>query len=124
MKSDKAKFKTELKQRIYRWTLDLVKYVDNLTKSQSARRIADQLIRSGTSVGANYIEAQAASSKKDFINFLHHSLKSANESKFWICLLRDSGKEDIDISDKLLNELTQLSNILGASLLTLKNKRQ
>ena len=123
MKNDKEKFKIEMKRRIYRWTLALVVFVDSLPDSQSSRRIADQLVRSGTSVGANYIESQAASSKKDFINFLHYALKSANESKFWICLLRDSGKADKEEANKLLNELVELANILGASLLTLKGKR-
>lgn len=123
MKNDKEKFKMELKQRIYRWTLTLVAFIDTLPHTQSSHRIADQLIRSGTSVGANYVEAQAASSKKDFINFLHHALKSANEGKFWICVLRDSNKADKEQANKLLNELIELANILGASLLTLKGKR-
>ena len=81
MENDKEKFKTELKLRIYNWVLKLIKIIDELPKDNSSKIIANQLIRSGTSVGANYIEAQSASSKKDFTNFLHHSLKSANESR-------------------------------------------
>lgn len=85
--------------------------------------MANQVIRSGTSVGANYIEAQCASSKKDFINFLHHSLKPANESKFWLALLRDTGKLNKDTASSLLIELDEISRILGASLLTAKGRR-
>jgi len=85
--------------------------------------MAKQVLRSGTSMGANYIEAQVASSKKDFANFLHHSLKSANESKFWLALLRDSKKLRQQEANELLIELNELANILGSSLLTVKGKR-
>ncbi len=123
MKSDKEKFKTEFKLRIYRWILDLVKFLDGLPKDIISQKMVDQLFRSGGSVGANYIEAQASSSKKDFINFLHHSLKSSNESKFWLAVLRDTGRADKNRADCLLRELTEISKMLGASLLTLKGKR-
>jgi len=113
--------KIEMKKRIYTWTLRLVKFIDILPKDTSSQIIAKQLLRSGTSIGANYIEAQAASSKRDFINFIHYSLKSANESKFWLGILRDAKEVK---EDNLLAELNEIANILGASLLTLKGKRE
>lgn len=118
------KVKTEIKQKIYYWTIKLVKFIDNLPKDNSSQIMAKQLMRSGTSIGANYIEAQAASSKRDFTNFIHHSLKSANESKFWLALLRDTDKVNSGIVNPLLSELVEIANILGASLLTLKGKRK
>ena len=72
---------------------------------------------------ANYIEANSASSKKDFINFFTHALKSANESKVWLTLLRDTDKGNPKELEWLLKELIELSNILGSSILTLKGKR-
>ena len=72
---------------------------------------------------ANYIEAQSASSKKDFINFFTHSLKSANESKFWLALLRDTKKSPEKEISILLDELTEISNILASSILKMKGKR-
>ena len=124
MKNDKEKFKTEFKKRIYFWILKLINFIDSLTKNTSSQVIGKQLLRSGTSIGANYIEAQAGSSKKDFTNFLHHSLKSANESKFWLALLRDSGKAKENKVNPLLNELIEIANILGSSLLTVKGRRK
>jgi four helix bundle protein len=59
-------------------------------------------------------------SKRDFIKFYEISLKSANESKYWLGLLRDA--TELDISDLLL-ELEEISRMLGASVITLKNKR-
>ncbi len=123
MKNDKEKFKKEFKNRVYQFTLRLIEFVDKLPKSAGAQIIGGQLLGSGTSIGANYVEAQAASSKKDFTNFFHHSLKSANESKFWLALLRDSGKANRKETGLLLKELTEIANILGSSLLTLKNRK-
>jgi hypothetical protein len=64
MKNDKEKFKTEFKRRMYQWTIELVKAIDKISKNTSAQIMAKQILRSGTSICANYIEAQCASSKK------------------------------------------------------------
>ena len=112
----------DLKHRMYVWTLGIVKMVDGLNQMTSNDVIARQIIRSGTSVCANYVEGQAASSKKDFINYLHISLKSANESKYWLALLRDLKKVDVKKIEPLLEELQEISNILPSSLITLKRK--
>ena len=87
-KGDNAKFKSEFKKRLCGWALRLIKFIDKLPKDSVCNVIGKQLLRSGTSALANYIEAGSASSKKDFINFFTHSLKSANESKIWLTLLR------------------------------------
>jgi four helix bundle protein len=116
--------KPQLKQRVYIYALKIIKFIDSLPKDQSCKIIGNQLLRSATSIGANIIEAQASSTKKDFTNFFNYSLKSANESKFWLGLLRDSGKADRNKVDGLLKETTELANILGSSILTLKGKRK
>ena len=130
MQSEKLQFKikkyfmkNDLKERTYLYALDVIRFIDNLnTRDHSVQVISKQLLRSATSIGANIIEAQAASSKKDFTNFFSYSLKSANESKFWIGLLRDSSKADKDLSNKLLRETHEIANILGSSILTLKGR--
>ena len=66
MKNDNAKFKTEFKRRVYTWVLRLIKFIDSLPKNTICDTIGKQLLRSGTSVLANYVEANSASSKKDF----------------------------------------------------------
>ena len=120
---DNKAFKDELKKRIYHWILRLIKFVETLPKNDDLCRVArNQLIRSGTSVGANYIEAIATSSRKDFVNFLSHSLKSSNESKFWLALLRDTGKGDGKEINLLLQEVLEIANIFGASIRTLRGR--
>jgi len=107
------------------FALEIISFTDALPKNDfSGQIITKQLIRSVTSIGANIIEAQAGSTKKDFTNFFSYALKSANESKFWLGLLRDSGKTNKDRTNKLLQETTEISNILASSILTLKGKKK
>ena len=65
-----------------------------LTKDLPEKRvfwsISDQLVRSATSIGANIIEGKSASSKRDFIRYHEIALKSANETKYWLGLMRDA----------------------------------
>jgi four helix bundle protein len=124
MQNNSAKFKIDLKKRSYLYALDIIKFLDNLDKKDfCVEVIIKQLLRSATSIGANIIEAQAGSSKKDFTNFFSYALKSANESKFWLALLRDSVKAKRNEVDDLLAETNEIANILGSSILTLKGKR-
>ena len=114
----------DLRKRTYIYALDVIKFLEGLSKDYISQIIGKQLLRSATSIGANIVEAQASSSKKDFANFYSHSLKSANESKFWLCLLKDSGKAVINKVDILLKETNELSNILASSILTMKGKKR
>jgi four helix bundle protein len=122
MQNDNVKFKNEFKKRLYAWVLRLIRFIDKLPKDSIGAVIGKQLLRSGTSILANYIEANSASSRKDFINFFTHSLKSANESKMWLTILRDVGKGDTPEVERLLKELIEIANIIAKSILTLKGK--
>lgn len=122
-KSSNPEFKKKFKARIYMWVLAIIRFVDVLPKDMSTQVFAKQLIRSSTSVLANYVEADSASSKKDFINFFTYSLKSANESKVWLALIKDTDRAPADATNKLLDELTEIAKILATSILTLKGKR-
>ena len=120
---ENKEFKNEFKKRLYSWVLRLIKFIDKLPKDSVCITMGKQLLRSGTSILANYIEANSASSKRDFINFFMYSLKSANESKVWLCLLRDTNKGDQKELNWLLNELIEIANIIASSILTLKGKK-
>ena len=95
-----------------------------MPKDNVARRIGDQLLRSGTSILGNYVEGQSASSKKEFTNFFNTSLKSANESKLWFALLRDAKRAKAEDVAWFLSELDEIANIFASSILTPKGKRQ
>jgi len=116
----------QVKYRAYKFSIKIIKFVSNFPNKKIFWIISDQLVRAATSIGANIIEAQAASSRKDFIKFYEIALKSANETKYWLGLLRDAtGIDKIDKKEinELLKETEEIAKILGASLLTLKGKR-
>lgn len=123
---EKDKSKNEFKKRIYSYIIRLVKFLSILSKGSVEREIVKQLMRSGTSIGANYFEAQGASSKKDYQNFFSYALKSANESKFWLNVLYDSSlvpEHLVSESCWLLQETKELANIFASSILTMKGRR-
>lgn len=121
---ENKEYKRKLIGKAYQYSLDIISFIDDLNKKDfSIQIIVKQLLRSATSVGANIIEAQAASSKRDFIQFLTYSLKSANESKFWLGLLRDSGKASRISVNALLEKTYELGKMLCSSILTLKGKK-
>jgi four helix bundle protein len=115
--------KPQLKYRAYQFSIEIIKFVSQLPEKRIFWIAGDQLLRAATSIGANIIEAQAASSKKDFTRFYEIALKSANETKYWLGLLRDAAQIDKNEINSLLREADELAKILGASLLTLKGKR-
>ena len=120
---EKEEFKKMLKLRAFNLARNIMKLTDKFPQKRSAWVISDQLLRSATSIGASIIESQAASSKKDFINFLNHALKSGNETKFWLALAKDLDDKLIPEIEKQLKESDELVKILGSSISTLKGKK-
>ncbi|MFZ5800787.1 MAG: four helix bundle protein [Candidatus Omnitrophota bacterium] len=111
LKSEKDRFKEEFRQRIKRFVLALINFIESLPRDTTCKIISSQLLRSGTSIGANYFEARAASSKSDFTNFFSHSLKSANESRFWPETLVEAKKCSYQQASHLLNEFSEIANV-------------
>ena len=122
-KTNKETYKEDFRKRIKQLILNLICFVDSLNNDRTCRVVGDQLMRSGTSIGANYFEARAASSKKDFTNYFNYSLKSANETKFWLEILMDAKKCDFQRAEVLYREVTEIANIFAASILTLKGRK-
>ncbi len=124
MQNHNSKLKTELKYRCYYFSIEIIKFLGTLPEKRVYWVISDQLLRSATSIGANVVEAKSSSSKRDFIKFFEIALKSANETKYWLGLLRDATEVDKNEVNNLLKETNEISNILGSSLLTMKNKKK
>jgi len=123
---DKKVLKQEFKNRIYRYVIRLLKFLVKLPNEPVIRELKSQLTRSGASIGANYFEAEAASSKKDYQNYFSIALKSANESKFWLAVLKDANflaTELIQEYEYLQKETGEIANILAASIITMKGRR-
>jgi four helix bundle protein len=110
----------EIGARSYAFSVAILKFVKATNVDRLFSSLFDQLVRSSTSVGANVAEAKSASSRKDFIRFYEYSLKSANETKYWLALLKDALGADAQTIDTLLKEVTEISKILAASIIKLK----
>ena len=118
--------KSDVKMRTYRFSLLIIDFVTNLPDTTIYRVFTNQLLRSGTSIGANIVEAKSSSSKKEFIKYYEIALKSANETKYWLCLMRDSPKlQGMDKEEPpiLIQEAIELSNIIASAILTMKGKK-
>jgi four helix bundle protein len=105
----------EMKQRTKAFALRVIKLVNSLSKDLVCRRLGDQLLRSGTSVAANYRAACRARSKADFISKLGIVEEEADESALWMELLIESGLVLQTRLEKLLDEANQLTAIIVAS---------
>ena len=101
-----------------------VKIVELTRRMDKTREHAliNQLLRSGTSIGANVSEAQQAQSKKDFISKLSIALKEANETKYWLRLIREVGNLSEEESKEFLYMIDELMRILIAILKSSKEK--
>ncbi len=119
-----SKSKNEFRERCYYFSISVIKLIKDLPEKRVYWSVSDQLVRSATSIGANIVEAKSASLKRDYIKYYEIALKSANETKYWLGLLRDALDADKSEINKLLKETSQLANILAASLLTMKGKKQ
>ena|SRR5579872_1649946 len=123
MQNYNSKFKSDIKVKCYKFSLELISFIDTLPNQRSCYIIADQLLRSGMSVGANLVEATASSSRLEFKKYHEISLKSANETKYWLGLLRDAKKANKEKVNELLQEVTEIANMIASGILKLKGKK-
>ncbi len=103
----------DLNKRLFAFAISVIKFCRKLNDSTEYEIIQWQLIKSATSSGANYEEAQAASSKKDFKYKIDISLREMRESNYWIRILQEINNRNLDI-ERLINESEELKKILGS----------
>ena len=102
----------KIDERTFKFSLQIIKLYKHLT-AEHEYIMSKQLLRSGTSIGANVEEAQAAQSRKDFISKMSIASKEARESKYWIRLLQHSGYlVNFKEREDLLSEVSNIVNII------------
>ncbi len=99
----------------------IVKLYQYLTKTKHETILSKQILRSGTSIGANVNEAQYGNSKADFIARLHIALKEAAETEYWLHILHKSDYLDENMANSLLADCLEIKRILIASVNTAKS---
>ena len=113
----------ELQRRTKQFALRVMKLVDALPKSPSARAVGNQLVRAGTSVAANYRAACKGRSKAEFISKLGVVEEEADESAFWMELLIEGELMNEAKVHPLRDEAIQLTAIMAASRMTTSRNR-
>lgn len=98
----------------------IVKLHRYLTKEKHESVLSKQVLRSGTSIGANINEAQYGNSKADFIAKLHIALKETAETEYWLHILRKSDYLDNNMAMSMLTDCLEIKRILIASINTAK----
>jgi four helix bundle protein len=114
-------FKNDIQKRCFSFSIEILTLSEKLHKKQTNWLLLDQLIRSGTSIGANLIEGGNSTSRKEFIHYVQISLKSASETVYWLELLKEINQDNKSIQ-LLANECNELKKILSTIILhTRKN---
>jgi four helix bundle protein len=112
--------KSILKDKSYVFAIRIVKLSQQLQTDKREFVLSRQILRSGTAVGALIREAEFGQSKADFVNKLSIALKEANETDYWLCLLKDTDYINQEMFESLLAECKELIAMLVASIKTAK----
>ncbi|GAB6123572.1 four helix bundle protein [Dysgonomonas termitidis] len=115
------KEKSILVVKSYAFAVKIVNLIQFLQKEKSEYVLSKQVLRSGTAVGALIREAEFAQSKSDFVHKLSIALKEANETDYWICLLKDTNYISVSEYESLASDCSELIYILISSVKTVKN---
>ncbi len=122
-KEELDEWKKNFSVRLINFSVAVLQFSDDLRKNPTLWPVADQVVRSSTSVGANINEAQGAGSKKDFAHFFQIALKSAKETQYWLLVISHYKDEHKANAEQLLAECKEISRIINSSLLTMKGRK-
>ena len=112
----------DLAERLLDFTVRIIKLVNTLPKTSIGKHIGGQLIRSGTSSGANYEEACGAESRSDFAHKLSIVLKELKESRFWLRVIHRTKLITPKRIEPLIQECEELCAIIAKSIITAKGR--
>ena len=111
----------DLSERFLNFSIEIINLTKAQNKSFALKHISNQLLRSGTSAGANYEDASCAESKKDLIHKLHIVFKELRETLYWLKLLSHAGAQSKNY-ERTVSECDELCKIISKSLTTAKQR--
>ena len=112
----------ELKLRTKRFSIEVINMVEKLPNSNTVRVIANQIVRSGSSVGANYRAVCRARSDREFVSKMNIALEEADETLFWLEIIKEKNWVEVDEIEKIWREGNELTAIFVSSLKTVNNR--
>ena len=113
-----------LEERTYSFSKKVLMLCKKIKISNLNKNLINQLLKSSTSIGANYREAMGASSKLDFRNKIHICKKESHETHYWLSLLNETEKEPSDLIKPLIQEAYELTLIFGKIASSMKNRKE
>lgn len=119
-----AQKKYDLEDRTLKFSEEIIDFCKKLPQTLITKPIISQLIRAGTSIGANYCEADEASSRKDFINKISIAKKETKETKYWLRIITHTLPESKSEARKLWKEAQELNLIFAAIIRKAKSKNK
>jgi four helix bundle protein len=112
----------DIRDRTFRFGCDVARLALSIEPRPGLRRLADQLVSAGTSIGANLEEAKAGSSKRDFIRYLEIALRESREAKYWLRIFIELELCPLPGALALRDEADQIARILGAIVVSSKRR--
>ena len=112
----------DLEERLIDFAVAVIRFTTDLPKSDAAKHISSQLLRSGTAGAPNYTEGRGAESSKDFVHKLRIALKELNETRVWLKIATRSGLANPEDTKEVNRECDELCRILGASIQTTRRR--
>lgn len=104
----------KISHRCFYFSKEVILFIKECKYDRIHFSLFDQLMRSATSIGANVVEGKAGSSKKDWRNFYAIALKSANETKYWLCLIKETIEVSKTKAAELIKEVNEISKIIAS----------
>lgn len=121
MNNDSHKY--NLEDRTVKFSENVIVFLRKIKKDNLMMPLVNQLIRSATSIGANYCEANGASSKKDFKNKIYICKKEAKETKYWLQLIGKASSDETEECRKLWKEAQELTMIFSKIVITIEGSK-
>ena len=103
------------------FAIDIINLCNNISYNKNSNKLFDQLLRSGTGIGANVFEGNYASSKADFINKFQIALKECYETSYWLEIFKDTDMINEEIYDRLIKQCNKIRIMLSSSINTARN---
>ena len=113
-------YENDIRVRTKRFAVRIIKLTQELKIRNVEYPLRDQILRSGTSVGANVREAKASSSRKELIRFYEIALRSANETDYWMEVIEEGYNFNLDLMKSDKSELLEITKVLGTIIINLK----
>ncbi|MFT3843442.1 MAG: four helix bundle protein [Lacibacter sp.] len=111
-----------IRHRAFYFSKSVIEFIKGIKYDRIYFSLFDQLLRSATSIGANLVEGAAGVSGKDYLNYHAIALKSANETKYWLVLIKETDLANQTKTEELIKEADEISKIVAKIIINLKQK--